>query len=168
VSDPPRQLVRTTRIHTAVLALLGTAVLSLGPLFFYPYSFLGTIPIVLVIVLLIVAQWRGTFHRSQPGAVVAGLHQLFVALLAAMAFSVNILLIFVWIPAPLLVLGSLIVGYTSYWMAWQNWMWVQRLRGTTEDALPVPRTLSLTQMMIVVGAVSIVCGLAAMVKHSIQ
>lgn len=106
--------------------------------------------------------------RSETGAAISGLIQFLIALIAAGIFAVNACLLYIWNLAPLLVMGAVVVGYGSYWMAWQNWIWIQHLRGTQEDDLPIPRTLSLIQLMLLMGAISALCGLAAMVKHSVD
>ena len=155
-----------TRIYTGVLVLLILATWSLAAVSSNSLFFLGMLPVTFLLVLIVNAQWHGTINRSETGAAISGLIQLLVALAAAAVFAVNTFLLFVWSLAPLLVVGSILVGYGSYWMAWQNWVWVQQLRDTKEDDLPIPRTLSLTQLMLVIGAISTLCALAAMVKYS--
>ncbi len=164
----PIALQIATRIHTATLTLVIVSLWSLFALSQESCLIAGSIPFLFLIVLLAVAQWRGTFQGSQTGAMVSGLYQ-FLFFLVTFALSlIQVFLLFVWLWAPLILLGSLLMAYAWYWMAWQNWVHVQRLRGVEEAALPLPRTLSMTQLMLVMVAVSIICGLAAMVKHSAE
>lgn len=126
---------------------------------------LGLLPALFLLFLL---QMLGTYRGSQFGTMLSGLTQLGVALASAVVFCFSVLFLFVWRLAPILAFGSLVLGYASYWIAWQNWVWVQRLRGIEEDRLLLPKTLSLLQIMLLTAMAAAICGVASMTDMALK
>lgn len=117
---PPRYLETASRVY--FVTLIGGAGLVLCAWFFLNMGLAMVLfPVFATHFLL---QMFGTFHGSQLGAMLSGLTQLAVALASAVLFCSSVLFLFTGPLAPILAFMSLVVGYASYWMAWQNWVWV--------------------------------------------
>ncbi|PQO44420.1 hypothetical protein [Blastopirellula marina] len=161
---PPRYLELASRVY--FVALIGSAGLVLCAWFFLNMGLAMVLFPALATHFLL--QVCGTFYGSQLGAMLSGLTQLGVALASAIVFCCSVLFLFTGPIAPVLAFGSLVIGYSSYWMAWQNWVWVQRLRGIEEERILVPRTLSLMQVMILTAVAAALCGVASMAQQTFQ
>ncbi|RCS50501.1 hypothetical protein DTL42_10305 [Bremerella cremea] len=163
VTQPP-SLLRATQTYTGILAigiawLIYEAVAKRSEL-----AWVGCF----VLLGLVALQQSGTFGRNQFATILSGAVQFAVAMMGGLVLCVSILFLFVWLPATVLVVGSLIVVSLFYWMAWQNWIWLQQLRGIHETQLSMPRTLTIYQLMIVTAAVAAICGLASLVQLGLQ
>lgn len=161
---PPRSLHVATQIYSGILSV-GIAFMAF--LVVYGHAPSALVGGGVLIGLLTVQLWA-TFGASKFAATLSGTIQFTLAMVAGFLFTVSALFVFIWPPATILVLGSMLFGYGSYWMAWQNWIWLQQLRGFKEDQLPLPRTLTIYQLMITTAIVAAVCGLANLLQLGIQ
>ncbi|MBI1249824.1 hypothetical protein GC197_18515 [bacterium] len=112
-------------------------------------------------------QYLAGHGRSQFCAIFIGGGMLIVAVMSATGFAMCILLIFIWQAAIFLSAGLFVLCLAAYWLAWQNWAWVQKLRGV-EESFPLPRTLSIKQIMLLTVIAAIVCGFASMVQQTVE
>ena len=117
---------------------------------------------------LVALQQSGTFGRNQFATMLSGAVQFAIAMISGLVMCTSILFLFIWLPATFLVTGALIAAYLSYWMAWQNWIWLQQLRGIQEAQLSLPRTLTIYQLMMVTAIIAVICGLASLVQIGLQ
>lgn len=119
-----------------------------------------------LLIILLVLQSRGTVGRNQVDAMLSGMLLFALAIIAGLLGCISILFLFIWPPATILAIGSLGVSYRAYGKAWQNWIFLQRLRGIHEEELSAPRTLTIYQLMVVTAFIAVACGLATLVHHA--